>query len=159
MEGNIENKSNIYLIIKQELKWIWYQIVASFTPLLLGCIFKLIIGYHIDLYEMMSDYLLAVFAIGMNLKGQELKERKNMHQIFVDLFTIVSKIVIFFSIIFYVGLFNGSYIAEKITNSLKTRTDVLVIIMSLFGTAIIFDSVLAIINDCKYRCEAGENEA
>lgn len=144
-----KNKT-IYAIFKQELKWVAYQIVASFIPLFVACMFQLIVGYKIDLYEIMADYLLAIFAIGMNLKGQELKKRPGMKEVVLDVYRLISNFVAIVSALFYIGLFNEVYISNIITAKLRTRKSIMMAILVTFIVLIIADGAIVVINDCKY---------
>lgn len=139
---------SIYKIVKREVSWIFFQIIVSFLPLGIGVAFTLFLGYKIDIVDIFPDYLLAAFAIGMNLIGFDKEKREKLPEYINDGFVLFSKAITIIAVIFYIGLFNKGYISIAIMKRLKERGKYIKGFMLIIIILIVIDTIIAVWANC-----------
>lgn len=132
-----------YNILREGAKWFFFQVFACMIPMLVGIGFALFLGYEVDIVKIFPDFLLAAFAIGMNLWGFEIRRKKKVPVVIRDFYQMIVFCISSVSAVLYIGLFNDGYVAENIKIVLQGRNIVMKIMIGAFCVLMVVDVILA----------------
>lgn len=138
-----KNWNNMYDVLRGGIKWFFFQVISCVIPMLVGVVFAKIIGYEVEIVNIFPDFLLAAFAVGMNLWGFGIGKKEKVPLPIRDIYRIIVFLISATSALLYVGLFNDGFISEKVQNALEARGFVMEYMIGVFCFLIIVDVILA----------------
>ena len=98
----------IYMIIREQVKWFFFQIMACYLPVLFLIYITWYVEKEIIFFDFIQDYLLATFAVGLNIFAFEIHKKDYIPIILKDLYLLSGSFITICSFGVYLSLF-GKY--------------------------------------------------
>lgn len=132
---------------KKIKNWLLYGLFWTMAPILAVVIPKIIVGYSIDVSQIIPDYILVVFAVSTNLMSCRVEFPTPVSQkpirILVEVAGVIAFSAMFLLTVVYLSFYNAFKSEEIIATFLSsgTRFTVFCIVSSIF---LLLDAVLVL---------------
>lgn len=131
----LQQKDRLPLLRKQINNWIFFGVISSALPLAMNVSYILLIGFAVNLADVLADFVLVLFAISMNLLSILLDVRKSS----------ITNFCIAISMVFIEFSFGLSFILSTASSSFSIPITRISTIFLIATISIIFEIMLGII--------------
>lgn len=103
-------------------RWLIYGVALSLAPYFVTLLLFKIIGYKVNILDMLPDYLLVTFAVAVNAHSYASDEKKCVGKRLRKFSSIFSAVTMSLTFVVYFGLFNDNFISSAIYDLMKKNT-------------------------------------